>query len=486
MRIVIIGAGPVGLMQAIILKQLGFNNITILEKRKEYTRKQILNIAAIYWYTLFPEKIRKKLEKKICYRNFITSDSIALCNTYKYNFSSFNDMFIGYNNPTMKIQDLERVLKETMKKSIFYISDLEINTKTKTVNNIPYDILIGADGSNSSVRKIIFKKKPRRLFKEYYSATFTFCCDKMTEYREFFQVDSTIHTFSTLQPRIRVFRTRSGLYTIAIALEKNEYKKIKGGELPFDFLEYLFKVFRFKGNPKDTLIEYNVFPIEIFEAETVYKKINGGEYYLVGDSAYSTHFFSGSGLNFGLVNAFLIARDLYFKKNEYQKIFDLFKGQRIFDLQISLLPSLKKLKTNCNQNNRLSLLPYFNQKEECYLNYFEENVNTNFITVDIEEYIIEIPFFYNKYKEYIQNLVKEQKRKFKIKGIPLSLKRFENVKMDKKKFRKEIISPLHKIIFDIIKNEHPLIIGTMLGFQELEKIVFLNFSLGLVTIKLSK
>jgi len=461
MKIVIIGAGPVGLLQAIILKQLGFKNITILEKRKEYIRKQIVGVDPIFYYTLIPSKIRNKLDKKICYRRRIAADGLGICNTNKYYL--FNDVFIEYLSPTMKIMDLEKELKNNIKSHIKYIKDLNIDINKKEANGIKYDVLIGADGAHSQVRKEVFKEKPIQLFKGYYTATFSFCCDIMNKKIDINNNLNNLRIFHSYQPRIRVFRSREGYYTIAIALQKEEYNNYKKGKLPYDYLKYLFKVFRFKGDPKKTMISHNVFPLDINEVKTVYKEINKGKYYLVGDASYSTHYFTGTGLNTGFESAFMIARDLYLKKNEYQRYFINNKGQRYNTIYYTLLPKKNKLMKNCNvQKNKFEFMENgildFNDIETCYLKHYEQDLPKVDFEKDIvdykhfQEYLIEVPYYYKEYEKMLMDLVKTQTKNFKKNGIPLKLKRFENFNIDFNKINKTMRKHI-RISYNIFKNK---------------------------------
>lgn len=483
MKIVIIGAGPVGLLQAITLKQLGFKNITILEKRKEYIRQQIIGVNPNLYYTLIPSKIRNKLEKKICYRTRIAADGLGICNTNKYNI--INNFFIQHLTPTMKIMDLEKELKNNIKSHIKYIKSLNIDINKKEANGIKYDVLIGADGAHSQVRDEVFKEKPIQLFKGYYTATFSFCCDIMNEKIDINNDITKLSSFSLVQPRIRVFRSREGYYTIAIALQKEEYNNYKKGKLPYDYLKYLFKVFRFKGDPKKTMISHNVFPLDINEAKTIYKEINKAKYYLVGDASYSTHYFSGTGLNFGFESAFMIARDLYLKKNDYQKYFDNTKNIRSFNIQTALLPKKDKLMKKCDVDRSKSILAGnniwdFNDIESCYLRYEEEDIDFGENVLDFilfEEYLMDVPYYFKEYEKMLMDLVKTQTNNFKKNGIPLKLKRFEKFNIDFDKINKEMPKQI-KIDYNILKNKKidKLVLISILGYMGLRKLAIQYFN----------
>lgn len=452
-NIVIVGAGPVGLTQAIILKKLGFTSIKILEKRKEYTRSQILSIDPTYFYTLYPKRLRKEIEKKVCYRTFISQDSTAMCNLNRYNFDHYT---INQNNIVIKIKDFETALKSFVKKDISYISKLEIDPKKNVVNGNKYDILIGADGVNSQVRKEIFKEEFKDIVPgKYFTATFSFCCDTYFVNT----ADKVNFEFRRNQPRIRVFRSKDGTYTIAMALQEEEYNKIKKGELPIKFLKYIFKVHGFKGHPKKTMLSYNAFPLEIGHVETVYKKMNGAKYFLVGDSSYSTHYFTGSGLNTGIFNSFMVARDII-KPNckfNYQTYFKDRAIERKQFIQTVLLPTKEKALESCNIKPWIQ--EYYSREESCYLDYInndidiasDERYETNRTYISEFELLTTVPFFKNRVIEMFRSELSEVIKYFKTKGIPFNLVKFRNTKINFPKIVKKIHFRGDKITYSTVK-----------------------------------
>jgi 2-polyprenyl-6-methoxyphenol hydroxylase-like FAD-dependent oxidoreductase len=469
-KVVIVGGGPVGLTQAIILKQLGFSSIKILEKRKEYTRSQIISIDPTYFNTLYPKNLIKEIEKKVCYRTFISQDSTAMCNLSKYNFDPYT---INKNNIIIKIKDFENILKSFVKKDIFYISNLEIDTKKNIVNGNKYDFLIGADGVNSQVRKEIFKEEFKDIVsRTYYTATFSFCCDTY-----FVDIEDKVNLeFQRNQPRIRVFRSKDGTYTIAMALQEEEYNKIKKGDLPIKFLKYLFKVHGFKGHPKKTMLSYNAFPLEIGHVETVYKKMNGAKYFLVGDSSYSTHYFTGSGLNTGIFNSFMVARDIIKPscKFNYQTYFKDRALERKQFIQTVLLPSKEKALETCNIKPWIQ--EYYSREEACYLDYVNDDIDiasderyeTNRTYISEFELLITIPFFKNRVIEMLKSELSEINRYFKTKGIPFNLVKFKNTRINFPKIVKKIHFRGDKITYSIVKSlitkNNKLEILYLLGF----------------------
>ena len=160
-KILIIGAGPVGLFQAIELtRQDSTISIEIWEKRKTYSRKQIIIINNINLGRL-PRGVKSKLFGKKglgCYVKPPPRDQVARCYITK------GKRILG----SIAINVMEQVLSEYIIKKLHNVTIITKNaTKVylrKALGN--YNYIIGCDGKQSITRKFMggsIKKVSNRI-----------------------------------------------------------------------------------------------------------------------------------------------------------------------------------------------------------------------------------------------------------------------------------------------------------------------------------
>lgn len=187
-KVVILGGGPVGLFTALKLSESNLFDITLIEKRSEYTREEIFMIQNSIMYQVLdylPNNILQELINVGCFILPPAYDSDGVCFKSIVEIKEYLDgegvgvrPQIGITNyPArllgIKIKLFESILFDNLKKqhNIRILrpvtkptekvtsANIDVNGKTWDVyyENIiikasDYDIIIGAEGSNSIVR----------------------------------------------------------------------------------------------------------------------------------------------------------------------------------------------------------------------------------------------------------------------------------------------------------------------------------------------
>lgn len=349
-NIVIIGAGPVGLIGAIMLykKSIGISNITILEKRSTYNRQQVV-VLDKHTLEQLPFVIKSNL-----LQSFTNKDSINLLDTSCYvwppnkDFYGFCDKTVdSKRSTTTKTKINENEYIDTTEKPILLavkISKLEKeldkwirkNTNIKIIKPIesmklyanyiiadgvkhPYNILIGADGIHSIVRSKFFGNSEKLERVESYGLAIIF--QTKNNNRVYRLSNSPNKKTKERQNRVRFFRQTD--YSIYLALQLSpkeasqftDTRKIPESLKPVikDYLKIYNVNIKCK-DINDCIVELALFPIDVYYAQKVVD--DKGRRFLVGDAAMNTHFFTGSGLNTG-VEMFEQLSNYLFKTQTY-------------------------------------------------------------------------------------------------------------------------------------------------------------------------
>ena len=114
-KIVILGAGPVGLVMSYLLWKEGFSDIWLIEKRAEYTRHQIIGTGLGTLQNITPPKVYKELLSQSCY---VTSPAIsaeALCYIKSPIRKKYNKID---SNVSFPIRLFEKLMKEFMQSKV--------------------------------------------------------------------------------------------------------------------------------------------------------------------------------------------------------------------------------------------------------------------------------------------------------------------------------------------------------------------------------
>lgn len=346
MKIAIIGGGPVGLTAAIKLiyeknnKINDIYDITIFEKRKKYIREQFLIFGGTKGNLLsnYPFDLSRKIQKHVqCYLENPVFDMKGLC------FEDMNDIK-DYReiSKSIQISTLEKILNKYIKekcKSNIKIIYKEFNQKD--VKN--YDIIIGADGQKSYVREKIMKLKWNDM-KDYetYILHIKYTDRSNKEYRisknllpqkvkdsyelslkradiEYDQCNSLFE-----QDRFRLIRSNTNKTQFMLQIRKSVYNKIKNmkvfDELPTKIKNAVLINSYLLGSKPINLAKtkINIYNSKIGHSTEYCFIKNSKLFALIGDSAMTTHVFTGEGLNVNF-NNLVITINKFYKLGENHK-----------------------------------------------------------------------------------------------------------------------------------------------------------------------
>ncbi len=326
--VIIIGAGPIGLMTGIMLKKkIPSLKIHIVEMRAKFIRKQIL-IVDDNFYNIIPLPAKRMIwgqNKKgcfifeprkdrfmRCYRSkakvlSYASVSIDILQTALYNYAKKTGITI--HRPSRN--KMEYIRFNPQKNMVYFKKPSEKNSTT-----IKYKYLIGADGKNSEVREKVLRTPYVNQRKNYDAQTGVFLL-KIKNIRTY-KKPSKIHHARIPQDRVRFFVTQQNDGYIGIGLSNKEFdtivnKNIRSkSDLPLRLRRVIDQYLTLYGyDPKDVIITGgSVFEIDLYKAKNVAKKIGNGYHFIVGDAAFNIHFFSGSGLNLGISTAQSLVKNL--------------------------------------------------------------------------------------------------------------------------------------------------------------------------------
>jgi 2-polyprenyl-6-methoxyphenol hydroxylase-like FAD-dependent oxidoreductase len=152
--VVMVGAGPVGLWTAILIKTLRPKfNIYMLEKYKTYSRTQTLHIELnSFLNTRESEYARKKWQEDKDLKSFLKR--------LEEKYQTAKDKTAGQQTIIIPIQDLESMLLQLAKIKGIYIETREVLSPAKLPSEFPNaSFFIGSDGARSGVRRNIFPGK---------------------------------------------------------------------------------------------------------------------------------------------------------------------------------------------------------------------------------------------------------------------------------------------------------------------------------------
>lgn len=318
MLLTIVGAGPVGLVAGIIFKRVFPKlNVQIIEKRKAKTRDQIVYFKPYTLKRTLPESIIKKLTKEGegCYMLPPDRDQTAYC--YK------EQPVEGHYSLAISISRLQDVLEGYAKQLKVKL----INKEVLSAKDVKGDIIIGADGIHSVVRRTLLKTEFKR-FDEYesYGLAVTYKDDSNPKF--IIGVNSDIAEKISLakvdQHRKRFFRTNGESY-LGLQISKVDYESliksdtIDYKDAPKHIKELIVSYLRhIKSDTKGLKsAQLSVFPIDIKRAVRYAQLVNNTELvdgtpvFLLGDAAISSHFFSAFGINVGIEEARYLLQLVY-------------------------------------------------------------------------------------------------------------------------------------------------------------------------------
>lgn len=153
MKITIIGAGPIGLMMACLLSS--HHQITVFEKREEYSRNHLLNIDGITIDALNQFLILHPLKE------------------------IFNPILESWRNSPISTDIMQNQLMEIAINAGVTIRYENI----KNLDSISDSIVIAADGARSTIRQLIFGTRIEDMRTIAYMAQFKYITSGRTKPR---------------------------------------------------------------------------------------------------------------------------------------------------------------------------------------------------------------------------------------------------------------------------------------------------------------
>jgi 2-polyprenyl-6-methoxyphenol hydroxylase-like FAD-dependent oxidoreductase len=354
-KIIISGAGPVGLWLAHLLIDTADIDITVIESRKEteYNTRHQQMIIEDDLFNMLPSEIQNellqnpnackifkppaKLIKNYCFSKDFPDAPI---NGYSIMTSTLQTLLYNYIKKSNKITFLfDTMVKKALK------NVLTIETKgAKQKTTMPYDTLIISSGKISDVLDTSYNIKNKKVDNNtYYGAAINIeikpgILNPIIPNPDTKLID--LFKSSNAQHRFRFFRQQENNLYAAINLSKEEYEtylkrfngknsnteEINATNTFKDLLAYVASIIAmYTGKSYDNILaniiikpkEFSIFPIEILSTSPPFYKNGTSEYiYIIGDAVQNTHFFTGYGVNLGFYTANKVAEIL--KKNKYE------------------------------------------------------------------------------------------------------------------------------------------------------------------------
>lgn len=363
MKIAIVGAGPVGLTSAISLiynklsnKSFPKYDITIYEKRTKYTREQFIVSGGNKGDILknYPPSLRKKIQNNIsCYIDNPVHDISGYCLKNKSDFYKLNY--------TIQIKKLEKILFEYIKKK----KEIKIIKKEFTKKDIDnYDVIIGADGSNSFVREKLMKSKWINL-KNYESyilhINYTDLSNKKykinispNKFYDTYEIRKRKENIFS-QDRFRLIRSDTNKSQFLLQINKLTYNKIKNiktfKELPKKLQQIFHIDTALMGSVPSRPNKINVYVNNVGHSLNYSIIKNKKLFILIGDSAQIKHIFTGEGLNieFGLLRNAIKNFSIKKNTNNYNNVMDFNFRIKIQNKAFQRYVPFKILKNICSK-----------------------------------------------------------------------------------------------------------------------------------------
>lgn len=286
MDVILIGAGPVGLFCSYWLLCFGFN-VSVYEGR-DFTRQQML-YTLMEHYEAIPAEVRKKLDSKgVCKKN----NNPLLCNCeaadkVDIHISSFQTFMLEY---------LQKNPKFTFHKNFISYEDI-CKMDQKVV------IVCDGGGKNSVVHTLF--KNPYKTIHIANSAVITYKAtpegvenkrfEELRDDQQAFVIHSSLPDYGQLG--VQLTRKTFGL------LKKTEEKDLLPVLMSLPEGKVIKKVIDESGLKNFRDVSLGVFPIDLRTAKRFYKKKDEKHFFLLGDSSFTTHYFTGMGFNTGLKSA---------------------------------------------------------------------------------------------------------------------------------------------------------------------------------------
>jgi 2-polyprenyl-6-methoxyphenol hydroxylase-like FAD-dependent oxidoreductase len=365
--IVIVGAGPVGLVLALLLsQQFVYNKIYILEKHIEFTRPQITmlrqpSLTLLKTIDGFQEK-RKKMIEELCWIRLPSEDIQGKCyenNDGRVQFKSIQIShlqnillnFIKNNRKTI-------TLINTSKFELTLDGILEVELIEGGMESLEPYIIFGCDGTNSTVRTQLMPKNnsgttkwyPNKMPKICSSENrINVCYDKRNTNYKWDGINQRTYGYTHFFKEKQLTPPEGRGDNIRLPTQ-HRYRYFKGYEYNNDdgtpniYLSYLgIQLYPDELNDEnlieklntamlsamiyydikpemveahDVIITSKIFPITYEKVLSITDNTKNTHICLIGDSAQSVNFFSGTGIE----NGFHMVTELMSSIKEYNNV----------------------------------------------------------------------------------------------------------------------------------------------------------------------
>ena len=306
----IVGAGPVGLTAAILLSErFPEANIFLFEKRPTYKRKQILLLQKdIFENKIYPDEINKSIRNSGCVVKPPAGSSYKSRCGKK---SSKNTIGISITT-----NFLEKILFKYMSKKCSNVTLIAEDYQSETLfQKLPDpNFVLGCDGASSIIGDKLMNtvKADQRT---YYGVICVLDVDSSTRKKMLKSANQKNNNIN--QYRFRAFASRKGNFYLGMSISKKNYDIAKNGDESIlkSFVKQAAKHYGWK------VRKYDIKPFEIntfYRDPVIIEKANDLTMLLVGDAAFSGHFFSGQALCSGIREANFLANNIGLTTNLIQ------------------------------------------------------------------------------------------------------------------------------------------------------------------------
>lgn len=315
MDVIIVGAGPVGLVLAFWLITAGIR-ITMYEGRT-FTRGQVLFILREF-YDTFPEEVRQRLKNEGIYLH--NKNPLVWIDNGR-----FIDVHISLLQKFM-LEHLQKYPNFILIPHFVTLHELRTQAKSRII------IIADGGGKNSVVRSLF--SHPYRSIHVANSAVVTY-------------EGKTINRGTRDNRAFERLRDGQHAFIIHRALPHYGHVGVQLSDQTYQWLISLPENQRLEGffqTPEGKVAEevlraggyievmrkaIGVFPIDLRTAKRFYYKRHHRHYFLVGDAAFTTHYFTGMGLNTGMRAARELVSLLKQKSEKWERYNKI--GERLRD-----------------------------------------------------------------------------------------------------------------------------------------------------------